>query len=115
VPPLADITEYYIKKVFATAEPVMDVEFSAQLQTSKRVQYWLYSFYPLFFQPNAKGKKVDAVSSVVKEITELKEKEEALLSEKERVEEANNAKSRFLAHISHELRTPMSCVLGKQL
>jgi signal transduction histidine kinase len=59
--------------------------------------------------------KVKSVSVVVKDISELKQKEEDLIKQKKRVEDANKAKSGFLRHVSHELRTPMACILGRFL
>ncbi len=45
-------------------------------------------------------------------ITHEKEIQAQLEREKERAEEANKAKSHFLAMMSHELRTPLNAVLG---
>ena len=52
------------------------------------------------------------VSSAIRDITERKQYEEALRGAKEAAEEANKAKSMFLATMSHELLTPMNGVLG---
>ncbi|MBF0109067.1 MAG: PAS domain S-box protein [Magnetococcales bacterium] len=43
---------------------------------------------------------------------ELRQAHEALRLAKEAAEEANRAKSRFLATMSHDIRTPMNAVLG---
>ncbi|MBF0423961.1 MAG: PAS domain S-box protein, partial [Magnetococcales bacterium] len=51
-------------------------------------------------------------SAVIRDITERRMNEEALMVAKERAEAANKAKSLFLANISHEIRTPMNTIVG---
>ena len=49
---------------------------------------------------------------VIKDITERKRNELEIQKAKQRAEEANKAKTRFLAQMSHDLRTPLNAVMG---
>ncbi|MFZ9678992.1 MAG: ATP-binding protein [Quisquiliibacterium sp.] len=56
--------------------------------------------------------KTEKVLVVSRDITERKLAENALLEARQQADEANAAKSQFLARVSHELRTPLNAVLG---
>jgi len=50
--------------------------------------------------------------ALLRDITELKQAEEAMKQAKETAEAASQMKGTFLANVSHELRTPLTSVLG---
>ena len=72
------------------------------------------SRYPLLLNGivvyDSSGKKL--IWSIIEDISERVEAENALISARDEANHANEAKSQFLSSMSHELRTPLNAILG---
>lgn len=71
--------------------------------------YYVSSRVPIF---DDKGKEVIGVVGISVDITERKKYEQRLKEEKQRSEAANQAKTEFLANMRHDIRTPLSGIVG---
>ncbi|MFN2350060.1 MAG: PAS domain S-box protein, partial [Thioalkalivibrio sp.] len=72
------------------------------------------SRYPVllhgFKTTTSEGRAV--VWSIIQDISEIRQAQQASEEARQLAEEANQAKSQFLANMSHEIRTPMNAVIG---
>lgn len=95
------------KVVMRVAQPQVDIEDTQTRQDGTEITA-LVSKVPIF---DAK-KRVTGVLGIYSDITDRKKRELELAHQKTLAEAASRAKSEFISNISHDIRTPISGMLG---
>jgi hypothetical protein len=95
------------RRIFETGQPLINKD-EPHVDRSGMPRAVLTTKVP--FRDGSGG--IIGLVGVSQDVTERKLTEEALQQAKADAERANQAKSRFLAYVSHDLRTPMSSILG---
>lgn len=85
--------------------------------TGRLVQFEFVRAHPTTKQPRYMEVRLVRVNaseaiSLVRDITDQKETQEALREARDRAEKLHQAKSRFLTLLSHEIRTPLNGIMG---
>ena len=94
--------------VLKTKKPKFNIEEPPIPDASGRAICFLTSRAPIF---NKSGGVVGVIGVSI-DITDLKETESALVESKDKTEKAIKFKSDFIANMSHDLRTPLSSIIG---
>jgi PAS domain S-box-containing protein len=102
---LAAKLQHQIQQVFSSREGLSD-------ETPYTSRTGVTGFYEYIFSPViAADGTVEAVAGSTRDITDRKRTEAALIEARRAAEAANQTKDRFLAVLSHELRSPLTPML----
>ena len=104
-------TQYVIDVLQASQRGETPQNFHGELEYYRKDGSTFWTEVLAFPLADAQGALIE-ILGVTRDITARKLYEDELKSARQAAEKANNAKSEFVAHISHEVRTPMTAMLA---
>ena len=104
-------TQYVIDVLQAAQRGETPKNFHGELEYYRKDGSTFWTEVLAFPLADAQGALIE-ILGVTRDITARKLYEDELKSARQAAEKANNAKSEFVAHISHEVRTPMTAMLA---
>lgn len=110
-PSQSEVIDYYARlhAAVAAGDPLPTYRGDLQYYRKDGSTFWTEVFAcPII---DEQGQLVEVIG-VTRDIHERKQYEDSLKEARTVAEQASQAKSRFLAHISHEMRTPLSALLS---
>jgi PAS domain S-box-containing protein len=96
----------FYDRQFLSRTPASYYEFPAITQNGREI--WLGQSVQLIME----GETVLGFQAVARDITAIKQAQEALAISRDQALEASRLKSQLLSRVSHELRTPLGTILG---
>lgn len=95
-------------QVIKTGQPILNIEELPIPHHNGKMIHFLTSRVPLFDRQG----NVIGIVGISTDITELKATQAALKTAKEQAEAISEAKSEFVANMSHDVKTPLSGIIG---